>query len=437
MATTQDQHGDEDSPERSVRDAARPSGAHAGEFWNRSRFRRRSARIIIGLVALALCFGGLFAWSFSRYVKDSQGEPVKVLLAEWGRDHHLGWFVAQAENFYYDNIDVTPTGGTPTESTRIGTWSVHPPTSNHSTGRVQPHASSTSSSARRQPTSSPAASDPAPPAHLDPPPTVLSPVAHSLPDEGVWQPVGATVEGVPAVYATRVRADNVHTSVLASMMWIDTKLAVARFVPGFEEPGGPNPSNGSLPTRLQSRVLANFNGAFRLQDSRGGYYFQGHTVRPLVPGAASAVLTSKNQISIGRWGRDLHMSSDVVAVRQNLSLIVDHGKSLAGQQFSWGATTHGENYAWRSAIGERADHSIVYIGSPGLSAAGMADTLVRAGVQRAMVLDMNNWWVAGFYFTHRPDGTPQCHKLDPAIQESCNRFLNPYKRDSFQFLARN
>ena len=87
--------------------------------------------------------------------------------------------------------------------------------------------------------------------------------------------------------------------------------------------------------------------------------------------------------------------------------------------------------------GERADGSIVYIGSPGLSASGMANTLVRAGVQRAMVLDMNNWWVAGFYFSRNTDGSPHCHKLDPAIQESCNRFLNPYKRDSFQFLARH
>jgi hypothetical protein len=181
--------------------------------------------------------------------------------------------------------------------------------------------------------------------------------------------------------------------------------------------------------------LANFNGAFRLQDTHGGYYFAGQTVAPLVPGAASAMLTSDGQITVGQWGRDLRLAPDVEAVRQNLTLIVDHGKSLADQQFRWGATTHGENYAWRSAIGERADGSIVYIGSPGLSAPGMANTLVRAGVQRAMVLDMNNWWVAGFYFSRNPDGSPQCHKLDPAIQEGCNRFLQRYKRDSFQFLA--
>lgn len=188
---------------------------------------------------LALVCGGLFAWSFSRYVRDSEGEPGKVLLAEWARDHHLGWEVAQAENFYYDHIDVTPTGGKPTESTKISAGAGGQRTSGKS-----------------------GAPKTGLPDHLNPPATVRSPVAHPLPDEGVWQPVGATVSGVPAVYATRVRADDVHTSVLASMMWIDTKLAAATFVPGYQEPGGPHPDDGALPSALQSRVLANFNGAF-------------------------------------------------------------------------------------------------------------------------------------------------------------------------------
>jgi hypothetical protein len=51
-----------------------------------------------------------------------------------------------------------------------------------------------------------------------------------------------------------------------------------------------------------------------------------------------------------------------------------------------------------------------------------------------MVLDMNDWWTAGFYFRHKKNGTPLCRKLDPAIQEGCDRYLNRYKRDSFQFL---
>ena len=126
------------------------------------------------------------------------------------------------------------------------------------------------------------------------------------------------------------------------------------------------------------------------------------------------------------------------SVRQNLNLIVDKGESKvssATDNVVWGATTDKESLAWRSAIGQRSDGSIVYVGSPYLSAAGLANTLVGAGVQEAMVLDMNNWWTAGFYFRHRKDGSPLCRKLEPSIAESCDRFLLPYKRDSYQFLA--
>lgn len=258
-----------------------------------------------------------------------------------------------------------------------------------------------------------------------------------MPGEGVWQPVGATVGGVPAVYATRVRPDNVYTSQFASMMWFDPKLTNTTLVPGYQEPGGESPTQGALPKDDWNRVLANFNGAFRLQDSRGGYYYNGTTVAPLQEGIASTVIYKDGTVKVGEWGRDLNMTPDVVTVRQNLNLIVDGGKSMAeDNSFSWGATTHGENLAWRSAIGQREDGSIVYIGSPGLSATSMADSLVRAGVQRAMVLDMNDWWVAGFYFTHAADGSPVCHKLDPDIQEGCDRFLKEYKRDNFQVLAK-
>jgi hypothetical protein len=380
----------------------------AGRDGARPRRRHRLRRVLAGVAGVFLVLAAWFAWSFSGYVRDSQGEPTSVLLAEWGRDHHLGGFVAWAENFYYDHISTTPVGG-------------HPDISAHVAGPPAP-----APSARNLPP------------HLTPPPNLTSPAANPVPDEGVWQPVGTPVDGVPAIYVTRVRPDAVHTSVLASLMWIDTKLTSQLLVPGYIEPGGPDPSQGALPKALWPRVLANFNGGFRLQDSRGGYYYRGTTVAPLVDGRASAVIGTDGSLQVGAWGRDVSMGPDVSVVLQDLDLIVDHGRSMvsAGQNFQWGATTHGESYAWRSALGERADGSLVYIGSPGLSAQTLAATLVRAGVVRAMVLDMNNWWVAGFYFTHSATGAPQCAKLDPHIQEGCDRFLKRYKRDSFQILAR-
>ena len=393
---------------------------------NRPMTRRRTIwrRIRRGVAFVVVAFLAWSAITFYPYYRNAQGEPMNVVVAEWGRDHGLGPVVAIAENFYYAHFDVTPVGGTPSESTKINNSDSGDPGIGS-----KPDSTGTGGTTGTNPVSPVRA-------HLNPPSTVASPVKDSLALEGVWQPVGSKVDGVSAIYATRVRPDAIHTSVLASMMWIDTKLASAMFVPGYIEPGGPSPSNGALPLQYFPDVLANFNGAFRLEDTQAGYYYAGQTVAPLVAGKATAVIYKDGSIRIGAWGRDVSMTSTVQVVRQNLNLIVDHGKSQVTSSYSWGATTHGENLAWRSAIGERPDGSIVYVGSPGLSASALADTLVRAGVVRAMVLDMNNWWVAGFYFTHAADGTPVCHKLDPNIQEGCNRFLQSYKRDSFQFIAK-
>ena len=386
---------------------ARPSKTR---FWV-----RRIALLVLAVIVLT---GIWFTATFVPYIRDSQGEPTSVLLATWGRDHGLGTVVAAAEDFYYAHFDTTPIGGKPTESANFG-------------GDPTPSASASTGPA-------PSASPTPTRAHLNPPPTLVSPVKDgALQDEGVWQPVASKVDGLHAIYATRVRPDAIHTSVLASLMWIDTKLAKTMYVPGYLEPGGPNPFDGALPQKFWPDVLANTNGAFRIQDSQGGYIYNGKTIVPMVNGQATLAIDSAGHMTVGKWGRDIDPNGDVVVARQNLALIIDHGQSRvqSGDGFRWGATTHGESAAWRSAIGERADGSLVYIGSPGLTAQAMADTLISAGVKRAMVLDMNNWWVAGFYFKHNASGQPLCHKLDPNIQEGCDRFLNRYKRDSLQFLA--
>jgi hypothetical protein len=394
---------------RAAQRKAKPSKAR---FWVR--------RIVLLLLAAFAVVGVWFAVTFVPYIRDSQGEPTSVLLATWGRDHGLGSVVAAAEDFYYSHFDVTPVGGKPTESANFGGDPSAAPSASTSTGPT--------------PSSSPTPTR----AHLNPPATLVSPVKDgALPDEGVWQPVASKVDGIHAIYATRVRPDAIHTSVLASLMWIDTKLTKTMYVPGYLEPGGPNPYDGALPQKFWPDVLANTNGAFRIQDSQGGYIYKGKTIVPMVDGQATLAIDSAGHMTVGKWGRDIDPNSDIVVARQNLALIIDHGQSRVrdGDGFRWGATTHGESAAWRSAIGERADGSLVYIGSPGLTAQAMADTLISAGVKRAMVLDMNNWWVAGFYFKHDASGAPLCHKLDPNIQEGCDRFLNRYKRDSLQFLA--
>ena len=73
-----------------------------------------------------------------------------------------------------------------------------------------------------------------------------------------------------------------------------------------------------------------------------------------------------------RWGSggvDVSMTPDVVSVRQNLDLLVDHGQPVPGlnapTRRKWGATLGDAVYVWRSGLGVTADGALVYVGGPG------------------------------------------------------------------------
>jgi hypothetical protein len=91
------------------------------------------------------------------------------------------------------------------------------------------------------------------------------------------------------------------------------------------------------------------------------------------------------------------MTPNVISVRQNLNLLVDHGQPVAGLKAAdntqWGATLGNAVYVWRSGLGITADGALVYVGGPGLNITDLANLLARAGAVRAMELDINTDWV--------------------------------------------
>ena len=98
------------------------------------------------------------------------------------------------------------------------------------------------------------------------------------------------------------------------------------------------------------------------------------------------------------------MGPDVIAVRQNLDLLVDNGAVVPAaytpNSTLWGKTLGGGLYVWRSGLGVTANGALVYVGGPGLDIADLANILVRAGAVRAMELDINTDWVN--YSTYAP-----------------------------------
>ena len=212
---------------------------------------------------------------------------------------------------------------------------------------------------------------------------MTSPAGHLLHGEGIWHPAGRRVGGIPAVYETWVRPDAVHTSLVIGVAWMDTKLLRATLYSGSTIPGGgPYPHTAPVSASAAKSMVAAFNAGFLMNNANGGYYTGGKTIMPLRRGAASFVIYRNGSANIADWGRDASLTPDVVAVRQNLDLLVDHGKPVTGlnpnDTTQWGFTLGNAVYVWRSGVGITANGALVYAGGPGLNITTLADILARA-----------------------------------------------------------
>jgi hypothetical protein len=157
----------------------------------------------------------------------------------------------------------------------------------------------------------------------------------------------------------------------AGIAWMDSRLLYTRLYSGTESPG-PGPWQLTAPISLTASLtlVAAFNGGFKFPDSQGGYYSEGRLAYPLRIGAASLVIYRNGEATVGEWGRDVAMSSQVVAVRQNLTLLVDGGRPVSGlnpyDNWKWGSTLHGVPAVWRSGIGVTSSGALVYVAGPSL-----------------------------------------------------------------------
>jgi hypothetical protein len=270
------------------------------------------------------------------------------------------------------------------------------------------------------------------------PPVPLKPFGSTtMAGEGRWHPIGRSVDNRPAVYETMMRSPGSGSSV-AAVAWMDTKLLRARLYSGSLSPGGTfwkyaAPISPSAATKL---VVA-FEGGYQMNDTFGGYLSEGHLVAPLRNGSASLVIYKNGSAVIGKWGRDVTMSSQVASVRQNLTLLVDQGRPVPGLNpndfTAWGYSLHKIATQWRAGLGQTASGAFVYVVGQ-LNVVDLAQLLARAGAVRAMTVDMNpEWTIFASYSPTKPNGqaTP-ANGVDllPTMMESPARFFtSAYTRD--------
>ena len=139
------------------------------------------------------------------------------------------------------------------------------------------------------------------------------------------------------------------------------------------------------------------------------------------------------------------MTPKVVAVLQNLALLVDKGQldpsASYGDTKLWGHTLGANTVVARSGVGITATGALVYVAGPALTAKSLAESLQRAGAVRAMTLDINPEWVT-FNLSRPPQpGRPRRRvtgtKLYPTCSAARRRYLAPTaeSRDFFAVLT--
>jgi hypothetical protein len=364
-------------------------------------------RVTSGAVAVVVVIVG---WSVGHALTVPGGGSVSERLAEWGRDHYLGPVVTFGEWVTYSP---PKKGGQPS-------FSLAAPRPAYVNPRLAGQQRAIS---------------------YGPPPPLRTFAGKALPGEGQWR-VLDYAHGNPAIYGTYLRASSVYTSYVAGVASMNQNLLRFELRPGVEDPGpGKWKASPQIAPGTRTGLEATFNGGFKIATAGGGFYLNGLTRGTLTNGAASLVYYRDGHLALGVWGRSLHMTPDVVGVRQNLKPIVENGKVPASVSQNiltqWGATLGGGYYVWRSGIGITADSRIVFAYGPALNVQELAAVLQRAGVVTGIQLDINPDWMSFEYYrpgNHPGDPTPV--NLLPDQIQAPDRYYSLSSRDFTAVYAR-
>ena len=186
-------------------------------------------------------------------------------------------------------------------------------------------------------------------------------------------------------------------------------------------------------------LIAAVNGGFKLTYHDVGFMSGGHVAVSLKAGLASIVTYVDGTTDIGAWRAGVPSADKpVFSVLQNQQLLVDRGIAPASVAdciiTCWGETIGSRTTVARSALGITANGQLVWAAGEELLPSVLAGALIGAGAVRAIELDINPDWVAGYLYVHHRGG-PSPVPVIPGQLGIAGKLLEPYSRDFLAFVA--
>ena len=273
------------------------------------------------------------------------------------------------------------------------------------------------------------------PSSTAPPATAAAPTPMASPGSATRSTATPLPMPRPGVRVIRVRTAD------GALVTVATFLGPVRYVlhNGSADPGAAASrlvhAGPAVTGAERRRLLAAFNGGFKLSAGAGGYMQEGHLISPLRPGYASLVIDRSGQARMGVWSRGLPGPREAVySVRQNLQPLVLNGRPTAASADwgLWGATLGGGAHVARSAIGQDTAGDLMYAASMSAVPADLAAALASHGARIAMELDINPEWVQ-LDAASKPGGALTAEI--PGQDRPSSQYLAGWSRDFFTVLA--
>ena len=244
--------------------------------------------------------------------------------------------------------------------------------------------------------------------------------------------VVAQVRGQPAAWLAQ------HSGV--TLMRFDQSLGHLTLHAGSSDGGVTGWTYGDRITPREIHLLlAAVNGGFKLTYRDVGFKSGGHVAVALKAGLASIVTYTDGTTDIGAWRAGVPSAGKMVfSVLQNQRLLVDRGVAPASVSdciiACWGETIGSRTVVARSGLGITANGQLVWAAGEQLRPADLAGALITAGAVRAIELDINPDWVAGYLYLHHRGG-PSPVPVVPGQLGIAGKLLEPYSRDFLAIVA--